>query len=722
MLNQFNDFIKLLNSSDCKEVRKDAANKAAAIVVTPWVVTPVPLFSLVMALAYHRNGWNTYVVLDDLPTEGNPYFPEQIEKLRQILKHSCFSDVNVIILSELAASELDDSEYQEVSSLVFQNAIWLKKGVINVERDPASVFEVEKRLLVNSKRIKTLFKEYTFDHCLVPGGIFSNSGLYLRLARKHGIRVATYDSGDELLLIGVNNVAAYQFDVRTSLVKYLAEFSSAEMDEKLIAIAKEEFENRQHRRDQYQNQYGDYRGGVSEYSADYLIPLNIEWDAAALGRHRYFTDAKDWLTQTIEYIVYKLQRSVIIRQHPYERHFSFGTELSKLVVEKYGNNPLVTFIAATDDVNTYDLMPSVKVVLPNTSTVGIEAAALGKQVICEADVYYAGFGFTHDPADREEYFQLIASLAEQNPPVNIKNAWLCYYFSQICSFYTTNFTPMPSDVSIWIKKDLNSIMEDPGFEKIFKAFSQGEEIAYQVFKERVLVNQAETEKKVEESMEPVNSLAERYPNVHVGKNTQVLGLNSIKIGEGTVIGEDTWLNDCVRDGKIRINIGSNVLVGRRNMISTGGKLEIGDYCIFGPNVYVGDADHNFQDTNLPVAMQGATLGKSLVVEENCWFGMNAIISGGITIGRGSVVAANSVVKNSVPPFSVVAGNPAKILKMLNPETGVWEKIFSCLDVNRIEQARKRSPLPDREAYLQGLKKNTPPKILDPVVAGDGLNL
>jgi lipopolysaccharide O-acetyltransferase len=63
-----------------------------------------------------------------------------------------------------------------------------------------------------------------------------------------------------------------------------------------------------------------------------------------------------------------------------------------------------------------------------------------------------------------------------------------------------------------------------------------------------------------------------------------------------------------------------------------------------------------------------------VIGENVWIGDNSVILGPATIGRGAIVGANSVVRGVVPPDTIVAGAPAKPIKIFNPKTGTWDKV------------------------------------------------
>ena len=218
-------------------------------------------------------------------------------------------------------------------------------------------------------------------------------------------------------------------------------------------------------------------------------------------------------------------------------------------------------------------------------------------------------------------------------------------------------------------------------------------------------------------------LGKVFPNVVFGDGVQCIGVNSTRIGRGTVVGDGSWLNVCIRDGQPRIVIGESVLIGRRAVVSSGSYAEVGSYTIFGPNVYVASVEHEYNGNHLkPILMCGIRDLGRVVIEENCWLGMNAIVDGNITVGRGSVVGANSVLRRTIPPFSVAVGIPAKVVRMLNPESNEWEPTPTEADVARVEAARKRQPFPDRAAYKAILDKANQGAPVHPIVAGRSLHL
>lgn len=100
------------------------------------------------------------------------------------------------------------------------------------------------------------------------------------------------------------------------------------------------------------------------------------------------------------------------------------------------------------------------------------------------------------------------------------------------------------------------------------------------------------------------------------------------------------------------------------------RLSIGNYCSLAPNVsFMLAADHSFSHlSSFPFKVKycgeqyEAESKGDIVVKDDVWIGFNSVILSGVTIGQGAVIAAGSVVTKDVPPYSVVAGNPAKVIK------------------------------------------------------------
>ena len=112
----------------------------------------------------------------------------------------------------------------------------------------------------------------------------------------------------------------------------------------------------------------------------------------------------------------------------------------------------------------------------------------------------------------------------------------------------------------------------------------------------------------------------------------------------------------------RVCIGEDVSFNEFVLLDAcdGGEISIGDHCLIGPFVLMRSADHEFRDPGTRINLQGHRGGR-IVLGEDCWIGGHATITRDVTIGKGSVIGANSVVTRDIPPFSVAAGNPARVI-------------------------------------------------------------
>lgn len=116
--------------------------------------------------------------------------------------------------------------------------------------------------------------------------------------------------------------------------------------------------------------------------------------------------------------------------------------------------------------------------------------------------------------------------------------------------------------------------------------------------------------------------------------------------------------------KTKIKIGNHVDIGNNTFISASNDIQIGNHVIMAPFVFITDHDHGFFDTDKNLHQQPLTKNGYVKIEDNVFLGIKCSILKNVTIGQHSVVGANSVVTKDVPPFSIVAGNPAKIIKKI----------------------------------------------------------
>jgi acetyltransferase-like isoleucine patch superfamily enzyme len=114
-----------------------------------------------------------------------------------------------------------------------------------------------------------------------------------------------------------------------------------------------------------------------------------------------------------------------------------------------------------------------------------------------------------------------------------------------------------------------------------------------------------------------------------------------------------------------LRVGSRSNIGPFGYIGCSGYIEIGDDVLIGPRVALLAENHVTADPNTPIKDQG--VARSFIrIEDGCWIGAGTVVVAGVTIGHDSVVAAGSVVTADVPPFRVVGGVPARLIRSRRP--------------------------------------------------------
>jgi len=114
-----------------------------------------------------------------------------------------------------------------------------------------------------------------------------------------------------------------------------------------------------------------------------------------------------------------------------------------------------------------------------------------------------------------------------------------------------------------------------------------------------------------------------------------------------------------------IRLGDRCAVGAGSFLGGQGGLFVGDDVIMGPGVHIFTENHRFDLTELPIRAQGNSRA-SVTIDRDCWIGASATIVAGVSIGTGSIIAAGAIVTRDVPPYAVVAGVPARVIKWRRP--------------------------------------------------------
>jgi acetyltransferase-like isoleucine patch superfamily enzyme len=139
---------------------------------------------------------------------------------------------------------------------------------------------------------------------------------------------------------------------------------------------------------------------------------------------------------------------------------------------------------------------------------------------------------------------------------------------------------------------------------------------------------------------------------------------AVSIKNHTTIGDEWSLVDLcpsAGDGKPKIRIGAHCTILHDFQCNAAVSVEIQDFVLIAPRVFVTDSDHVVDRGGERTAVCGKYNSAPVVIENDCWIGVNAVILKGVRIGHHSIVGANSVVTRDIPPFTTAVGIPARPL-------------------------------------------------------------
>lgn len=201
---------------------------------------------------------------------------------------------------------------------------------------------------------------------------------------------------------------------------------------------------------------------------------------------------------------------------------------------------------------------------------------------------------------------------------------------------------------------------------------------------------------------------------YIHSSVHLLGKDHIRVGANTCVSEGCWLNVNHRQvSKVSIEIGNNCFIGKQNFFTSGDNISIGDYTLTTIGCKFIGSSHKVGDPEVPYLLTGTTSDDRIKIGVNCFLGAGTTVLGNVKIGHGSVIGADSLVLRDIPPFSIVIGNPANILKRYSFAQKAW------LPVSEMS-AEDEVGMPNEQEYLAQLKTKYPHVNMPWIAAGKSM--
>lgn len=357
-------------------------------------------------------------------------------------------------------------------------AIWIEglKGA-SVYTDDEIVILCKQYAQVYLSGLSAFLNGNPLDRAIVFSDAYTFSETLLYLTKDTGVSVATYESGNNMMRYMARGNANHMLDLRDTLQgHYLQDKAKRRIAHEAEAYYRS-YIHKEFTEDMRGKVFTNFvestlqpKRGKQGLQFDIIMPLNVDYDGAALKYSGAFRCLRDWLFETLAFLSEHTNATVAIREHPAYRFLDppprilYQEELARLCAD----NSRFRYIRAEDPINTYQLAENAKLVLPWSSSVGIEAALMGKCVITAQNVYYSFFDFVLKATGKQDYFQkILTNLETPKLPANVDDAYALYYMGKRCWLQTgcDEFHGFQDLESGFLTKHLADIIEDAGIQK-----------------------------------------------------------------------------------------------------------------------------------------------------------------------------------------------------------------------------------------------------------------
>lgn len=491
---KFLDFIKRIPKKSFDNIKKISDTKIGVVCIAS-MLNQETWYPMAQYLILKYLGYDVTLIMDNLQSvDDYIYFEDHsiiakvytdyiIERMKEQV-----GDTRIEYIKANNKMELDEKDIEEAIRLAKLNVTWQSAKTDELpDYTTDERYNLFKGILINNmESIKYFFENNKFDTINVITGLHKHRGLYMWEGFRNNMRVSNYDgAGIGQTLYETNYPCSHSYDI-TKLIED-NNFTEVEVA-RILDWSKKDFLKRTN--STVENEGYNYQlvKDVEENQRYYniIIPLNISWDAAALGLDRVFSSYKEWIIETVSYIVKNTNASIMIREHPAQETFknydyeNFEEEVNRIC----SNKNRVYYCHSYEKVNTYKMVEKCKIVLPYSSTIGVEAAIMRKKVIVHSNCYYSEMKFVDRANTKSEYFELISKhltndfILDENIK---KEAYLCYYFQMKHGIRTI----FREAIYTWMDFSVFDLLNHEGVMKIMSIIAKGETGIYLNIKEEL---------------------------------------------------------------------------------------------------------------------------------------------------------------------------------------------------------------------------------------------
>lgn len=473
--------------------------------------------SLFMVLKW--KGYNVKLIVDRLHWdgdielyEGHCAFCDYMRDLVVGKLEGIVPEDDILYIDPVGDTELSLEDEQECERIAEYSVGWSKwyntwnsrfRSFKSVQNDFAEIF---KR---NLSYINPFFEKNHFDTINAITAQHKIAGVYYHAGRKRNIRVSSQDGMKGETFICASGPALYGEDIPQFFEEMWEEI---ENKDEILDRAEQMWKKRRwgfcesnrmsndeyiklRKEKGYENVSFQAPETDLEQTYDVIIPMNLSNDGAALGVTTIFNNMEQWLEQTLDFVIHKLNATVLIREHPAGMRQSFRMANSELftdhpgILEPYVGNKSLRYVKAEERINLYQYIEHCKVVIPWTSTVGIEAGIMGKNVLVHTNANYRNAVFAGRARMREEYFEQLEKCIKDEEFLagDKQQAYedaLRYFYYTMNRRLKTDFTIVNSIDAPWKFNYFKELLEAEGVDEVVQIVAENVPSVYLIEQQR----------------------------------------------------------------------------------------------------------------------------------------------------------------------------------------------------------------------------------------------
>lgn len=448
------------------------------VVINDWYQTPVPFFSALIGLAVAaRSGRPLVFALNDHP------FPDAAATACvDLIAEHCAGLARfgrLLRLSNCSAADSDEAMAAILADTIAKDrrhryGFGMIAGTQLDRYDQEAPVRAEPAL----RCFAGLLARERPDCVLIPGGVANTMHGFMALARRQGVRTASYDSGSGTprVYFSGNDVACQGWEV-PALVRQIRDRADPRELDYCRTLAHQHSDRVAAGTDTMLRM--PFEAPAADIAHDLMFVTSLEQDSSLLGVPGLFSTQEEWLRETITAVRRTHPRArIAVRQHPNERRFRspYGERAIAAVEAMAAADPLITVYGTRDNIQTRALMAAAALVLSAGSTAGLEAGMLGRPVLSHTQVPYVGMAFCEKPIDREDFFTRIRHHLDRPaplPPAAMLEAELFYYVKGYCWRSEIPVTPDPSVFRDWMREARALPFEVEAFRHVVEAVDTG---------------------------------------------------------------------------------------------------------------------------------------------------------------------------------------------------------------------------------------------------------